>query len=85
MGDSLAADYHDWGWSPHFAYEIARDELPFDVINLARGYAMVAPPAASKPGDANSCLNKQFPEPVGVTSMNWQYQTNENWGRFKMA
>jgi len=46
MGDSLAADYHDWGWSPHFAYEIARDELPFDVINLAKGYAMVALPAA---------------------------------------
>ena len=22
MGDSLGADYHTWGWSPHFAYEV---------------------------------------------------------------
>lgn len=46
MGDSLGADYHTWGWSPHFAYEVARDELPFEIINLARGYATSAPAAA---------------------------------------
>jgi len=45
MGDSLAADFKSWGWSPHFAYEVARDELPFEIIGLARGYAVVATPA----------------------------------------
>lgn len=45
MGDSLAVDDEDTGWAHHLAYRIGRDKMPFDVINVARSGATIAPPA----------------------------------------
>lgn len=69
LGDSLAADDLSWGWAPHLGYELANKNLPFDVINLARGLAMIGTEAAYEPGD--NCLNVKFPEPVGLRQFRW--------------
>ena len=45
MGDSLAIDDEDYGWTHHFAYKIAAEKMPFDVVNLAKSGSMIAKPA----------------------------------------
>jgi len=42
MGDSLAIDEEDFGWTHHFAYKIAAEKMPFDVVNLAKSGSLIA-------------------------------------------
>lgn len=61
MGDSLMTDDEDTGWAHHLAYKIAHDKMPFDVINVARSGATIAPPAhlvSMKDGEGENCYGK---------------------------
>ena len=61
MGDSLMTDDEDTGWAHHLAYKIAHDKMPFDVVNLARSGATIAPPAhlvSMKDGGGENCYGK---------------------------
>ena len=62
MGDSLMTDDEDTGWSHHLAYLIGQEKLPFDVINLSRSGATIAPPAhifTLKDGEGKNCYGAQ--------------------------
>lgn len=61
MGDSLMTDDEDTGWAHHLAYKIGHDKMPFDVVNVARSGATIAPPAhihAMKDGEGENCYGK---------------------------
>jgi hypothetical protein len=62
MGDSLAIDDEDFGWTHHFAYKIAVEKMPFDVVNLAKSGSSIAPAAHTlMENSENNCYRKNFP------------------------
>jgi hypothetical protein len=48
-GDSLLIDDEIWGWSHHLGYKIANDQMPFEIVNLARTGGVIASPAIGLP------------------------------------
>jgi len=68
MGDSLAIDDEDYGWTHHFAYKIAVEKMPFDVVNLAKASSSIATPAHMfLENSENNCYRKNMP----AGSNNW--------------
>ena len=62
MGDSLAIDDEDFGWTHHFAYKIAVEKMPFDVVNLAKSSSAIATPAhVFLENSENNCYRVEVP------------------------
>ena len=51
-GDSTVIDDEIWGWAHHLGYKIANDQMPFEIVNLARTGGVICSPALDMPKDA---------------------------------